>query len=130
MKYSRNFLRAFEKALIEIKDGPPYPRTGICKNVERCLPAKYIWGDVGGELLLVSLFRLWPKYSGMCGYPVPFNGGVISAYINEPLWDCSTQYGRNRWELLDFLLEQVQAMIREIDEYIEEHELEYLEGYK
>lgn len=125
MKYSRNFLSEVEGALLKTKQAPN-TGFGICHNV--IIGVGFSFHTETEAVKLVSrLAVLWPKFTGNYQFPVP-GGSYIQAQQSRTLWDKSTQYGKNRWELLDFLIEQVQAMIQEIDDYIEEHELEYLEG--
>lgn len=47
----------------------------------------------------------WPKHSGDWYFPIP--GGVDAFYNCPDKWDRSTEYGRLRWELLDFLIEEL-----------------------
>lgn len=46
----------------------------------------------------------WDKFSGDHFYPVP--GGVYEEY---ELWKKSTLYGKNRYELLDWCINQIKA---------------------
>lgn len=57
----------------------------------------------------------WPKCSDCRVYPVPIRNETPSAALaqmaymrerenNRSLWDASTEYGRLRWELLDWLI--------------------------
>lgn len=57
----------------------------------------------------------WPKRSNCRVYPVPIRNETPSAALaqmaymrerenNRSLWDASTEYGRLRWELLDWLI--------------------------
>lgn len=71
---------------------------GICHSV-------YCWH--GPEL--AKLFTSWPKYSGDDFLPIP--GGVeayAKAYRNDTMWDRNTEYGALRWELLEWLIEELQ----------------------
>ena len=49
----------------------------------------------------------WQKHSGYFDYPVP--GVVVSPvcmyHATHDLWDRKTEYGRNRWELVQYLLD-------------------------
>lgn len=61
------------------------------------------------ELELAKLFPRWPKYSG--DYLIPIAGGVeayTKAYHNDTMWDRNTEYGALRWELLEWLIEELQ----------------------
>lgn len=89
-------------------EGPRVPANGICSNAKP-------WVHSHIEInLLYDVFRVWPKRSGVCGYPVPSGDtyvGAVTAYnAATDCWDRNTEYGRLRWELLDFCIEQVEAM--------------------
>ena len=66
-------------------------------------------------LNLGQLIRSWPKFSGCGIYPVPpFTPcKPIDCYDffsrGDRFWDKNTQYGRNRIELLDFLIDLLKA---------------------
>lgn len=79
---------------------------GICANVEELVD---ITNDEVHELMC-----LWPKFSGNRVFPV---GGSLTGYknaaFNGTLWDKSTDEGRLRFELLDYLIETVEKMYNE-----------------
>ena len=54
-------------------------------------------------------FRRWPLFSGDISFPVPHpTMSTIDSYYNSnENWDTDTEYGRNRWALLAFLLEDL-----------------------
>jgi hypothetical protein len=71
---------------------------GVCANVSI------------RQVALQFGFRKWPKFSGLTDYPIPhFKFTPIRAFhyaqSREILWDKETQYGWDRWELVDFLIE-------------------------
>lgn len=71
-------------------------KLGICRSV-------------GYQHDLIKLFELWPKYSGSIVFPIP--GGMLAyneAKLNDTLWDLNTEYGQLRWELLEWLIEELQ----------------------
>lgn len=88
------------EALLKIKfEGPKVsPTCGICTNLI----------DYPG--FVADMSPLWPRYSGIKGYPVPAadNSSPIRAYYEaqgaENMWDRNQSYGQARWELLDFLI--------------------------
>lgn len=95
------------ETLLKIKDD--YPITfkgkgnGICSYFGLA-SAKYI----------TSKFPLWPKYSGISNFPVKSGRTETSsrsAFYRYHKWSRCTQYGKDRWELLDFLIEQVKKDI-------------------
>lgn len=60
----------------------------------------------------INLIRR-PEYSGAPVFPIPApNGGCPSdAFYDHPdLWDISTEYGRSRWEAIDYLLSLLEVM--------------------
>ncbi len=96
------------KALKIMRDGNEIDTNyGICRN--------YIVTCMGDDLETVMSnygisFEDWPLYSGSLRYPVfpamSTGEDAYFAYINQPKWDKFTEYGRNRWALLDWLIEQ------------------------
>ena len=64
------------------------------------------------ELFLQDMFELWPPSEGRLAFPVPgFNGLTAyeaygKAFAEGTLWDQSTEHGRARMELLNFLIER------------------------
>lgn len=80
------------------ENGPARPSLGIC---DQPLMIRLSMTDI-----LRDFFTTWPKYSGRITFPVPHpTYAPNEAYtILENLWDRGTEYGRNRWELLDHCL--------------------------
>jgi len=96
------------EALIEIRDKQRQDSSsGIRINVELALASANI--DVNCEMgKLLRVMRMWPKRSGAFSYPVPHPTiAPMIAYDTCDLWDKSTEYGRNRWELLGFLIKEL-----------------------
>lgn len=63
-----------------------------------------------------SKFPLWPKYNGNICWPISSgrkNTTAYDAFYNFHKWSIHTQYGRDRRELLDFLIEQVKKDIKD-----------------
>lgn len=93
-----------EKLLKDLKhlkeNGPKHKFAGICYHTQ-----------TQAEELMECLFTYWPKYAGCEYFPVPSDNENYTAYEaydtlhNDDKWDRDTQYGRDRWELLDFLIE-------------------------
>jgi len=82
---------------------------GICSNIP-CL----ITLDPEGESVLSDLMISWPKFSGHEIYPVNGVHSYCVAKTNGTLWDKSTEEGRLRFELLDYLIETVETMYNEV----------------
>jgi len=55
------------------------------------------------KTFLEHYFKRWDKFSGDSAYPVP---GGEHAYNSENVWDKSTEYGKLRWELFDFIKDE------------------------
>lgn len=115
-------LEAIESSLISLRSrGPSRADMGICANLDDELEqlgfgcyeeCAFSWRE--------GAFEIWPKFSGMLGWPVPSAESVPSAdpmktYYSASdagsLWDETTEYGRLRYELLDFLIEQIKKDI-------------------
>lgn len=53
--------------------------------------------------MLGKLFVEWPKFSGNTAYPIGW-----LARVSATLWDRNTEYGQLRWELLEWLIKELQ----------------------
>lgn len=100
--------------LIEIRErvqSGAYPsESGICDGVA-----------VANLHQLQTLWRSWPRFSGVRGYPVPgtplrnppnwdpHEAARRIFRLAADKWDPETRYGRDRRELLDWLIEQTEA---------------------
>lgn len=84
---------------------------GICSNA-------VVWSTIVGDLA-----RYWRKYSGVHNFPVPapaefeFVPSAVGKTVHEQayeassnIWDSNTQYGKDRLELLDFLIARLTAV--------------------
>ncbi len=61
-----------------------------------------------------KLFRMWPKFSGNIQFPVSGIDGMSAeeSYVyTKNLWRQSSQYGRDRMELLDFMISQLESQL-------------------
>lgn len=59
----------------------------------------------------ISTWSRWDKFSGWTGYPVPSpvpTDTAITAYASHSKW--RGQYGRDRYELLEFLIEDFKQL--------------------
>lgn len=95
-------LRGWAKAWLEGRDsGRFFPCGGICSNLKL---------DDANFDLLRDLMKAWPAGTGKGDYPVPHPDKNFSqAYrdaSNRELWNPEFEYARNRWALLDWLIEQ------------------------
>lgn len=85
----------------------PRRSMGICRQL-RDMNAWDPW--------IYQKFEKWPKFSGNIDFPVPkkylwvIEGDPENAFwttmADGDMWDRDTQYGRDRWELLDFLIQE------------------------
>jgi hypothetical protein len=97
--------------LLQIQvDGPVRSHSGICDHVTKVLPFAY--GKV--MPILEEMFKSWPLYSGNETFPVPHpEQDPEHAYLSTSgsIWDRDTEYGRNRWSLLEHCISQLQIQL-------------------
>lgn len=99
------------KALISMKDEVPDTCLGICWNI-RCLVGYRIDNWIDQKVVK------WGKFSGDIAWPVPCpkNGSPKEAFLHiRNLWE--GKYGQLRYELLDFLIEELTKEI-ELEELV------------
>lgn len=108
--YSRDFLHTVLAGAEKIRaDGPRSKNVGICSNISP--------SDKNVPLLIAELAKDWPKYSGKAMYPVPHDrmeaNNAYSAYLMHhwDMWSMDEAYGRNRWELLDHVINKLSAAL-------------------
>lgn len=104
--------------LKKVHEGPDKPKCGICSQrgiIELETPAFE---------LLKEVMAKWPKSSGSRLYPVPSpdpESPSVAYYTHNDLWNKNTEYGRLRWELLDWLSPEnyarMKAAMREWPKY-------------
>jgi hypothetical protein len=97
--------------LKDIKKKPHNPLAGICFNFE-WHENNFLNKDLDAVLMQYEIFISgWPNYSGIKRYPVPHTKykDPEMAYANCNKWSKSSKYGRMRWELLDWLIEQFES---------------------
>ena len=97
--------------LLQIQmDGPKNPRTGICDQLTKTLPFAY-------RLIMETMremFISWPLYSGDDTFPVPHpeqDSDIAYLCAEGTIWDRDTEYGRNRWSLLEHCISQLQIQL-------------------
>lgn len=91
-------------ALITVRNAGGNDQHGIC-----CAIAAGVNDLENAWKMLEKLFVKWPKFSGNPNYPI--NGGARAynkAKSSTALWDRNTDYGILRWELLEWLIEELQ----------------------
>ena len=86
----------------------PNPFEGICWNVnQRDMLVKDTTNWMN------RTYRKWPRWSGSYTFPVkPTDNCYYHAAAEGSMWDTDTQYGRDRWDLLRFL---IMEMLDELD---------------
>lgn len=85
-----------------------YYDIGICCAVERFFMRKDIRLQEKDGNMMRSIMRKWPKYSGRSYYPIPAvtePDPYFEYHKHTNLWSKETEYGRLRWELLEFCIE-------------------------
>ena len=97
--------------LLQIQvNGPKRPDKGICS--QHGSPVLYNTLVLGKGL--EEFFCTWPLYSGSEVFPVPHPTlDPEHAYLHTHgnLWDKNTEYGRNRWSLLEHCIRQLQIQL-------------------
>ena len=90
--------------------GPASYNHGICTQISRHL-------TIQERGYMLHLMQQWPGRSGSIDFPVPANRTDTSLkaaqikYIKsntKQMWDRNTEYGQLRWELLEWLIEELQ----------------------
>lgn len=93
--YRTSKLKEQLEKLKDLKASVPFKSQGICAY--------------SSVFLVADLSQHWPKHSGNELFPVPHPEATpVYAYSHYPKWDKDTEYGRNRYELLEFLIEQLE----------------------
>lgn len=93
--------------------------TGICSNLRNLrwehsdkYPGK------GESLYLIPYFVSWPLFSGDTDFPIPHVNAIADPKyskaqreycIHDDLYDRRSKYCRMRYELIDYLIERVEA---------------------
>lgn len=93
-------------------NGPATDKYGLCAVLEKSMAFAY--GNVHRELK--ALFESWPLYSGDPTFPVPKEGvdpDLAYLYNEGSYWDKNTEYGRNRWALLEHCIVQLAKQTEE-----------------
>lgn len=112
---------ALNVALIKLKlNGPEYRGAGICHNVRVTvagLPAPYDGRNVYACSvdIMDSLFQRWSEFSGFTTHPVKayLYTHASTEYNRRTLWTRWTRYGRARYRLLDYLINETNKWLVE-----------------
>lgn len=116
MRSPFSMLRVLQFIRDNVDDAPSWMdrRDGICPmlfdTARHLHAAGFARTDEFQEVYEVTCADMaaWPKHSGTISYPVrhPELAPELAYYYTEDKWDASTEYGRNRRELLDYLIEK------------------------
>lgn len=89
------------------------PNTGICGQITKQYLALGYPLQYSPQELVGSLSKDWEHYSGSPNYPIRTgNKGGCEQYGDTDLyWTKRSAYGRARYQLLEFLIAKVEAMI-------------------
>ena len=89
-----------------------YHSTGICNAVKHYLESHSDnYFTVHDSYTIYELMKDWPKHSGNNEFPITVRGiNPMKEYIDYyDKWDRKTEYGRLRWELLEWLIEKLES---------------------
>lgn len=107
---SKHLLAVLKNLRVDVHAETAVMTSGICHNVETNL--YYHYED---QMLLQDLMKAWPKYSGYWKFPIPDpmkpdnqDEAMWIYYKTHSMWDKTTAYGRLRWELLEWMIEQLE----------------------
>lgn len=107
-QFSNNHLRGVLRALLRVKNGEIDNRTnGICWNAQAlCGYDTYCVIEQGS--------KYWSNFSGDKNYPVPSTNREVSSQdmyedIDGDMW--TGEYGTLRYELLDFLIDELTTAV-------------------
>lgn len=95
-------------ALKLIREERVWDDCGICKNLNDLVDLNRKAYD-----FFINLMESWPKFSGSRMFPVSGVDSFHESMQNGTLWDKSTDEGRLRFELLDYLIETVENTYNE-----------------
>lgn len=88
-------------------------RYGLCYNFKEYVLAPYCFKYETVDNFLVEIFKLWPKYSGNEEYPTKVSSNEIFDYNRHTaMFDKSTEYGKLRWELFEFIYDVCNARLK------------------
>ena len=89
-----------------------YHSTGICNAIRHYLVERSEnHFTVRDSYTIYELMKDWPKHSGNNEFPITVRGiNPMKEYLDYyDKWDRKTEYGRLRWELLEWLIEKLES---------------------
>lgn len=116
-KMDSKIVAAICEALVEVCNDPLHYYS-ICHNFDLVIDRILLDDDVSynqADDWLGKTIQKWPKFSGDFNYPIWDRMSTPreqfwDARDSGNLWNNSTEYGRLRWELLAFLLEEASKL--------------------
>ena len=91
--------------------------TGICSSVDNYFGRKGYYTQSSDTYEVRSLMSYWPKFSSKDFYPIPspVPSKTPHDYFHEchDMWNQETEYGKLRWELLEFCIQRLKDHIYE-----------------
>jgi len=108
------FLPYVLEALKEIKNGNLLnEHCGICSNLHYICRDWYWkdwdiaeWSYELGTNILDYYFEQWEHFSGNIEYPI--EGSPDEYGMQGDMWDETNEWGKLRWDLLDYLIERIE----------------------
>lgn len=101
--------------LLQIKRNP-YKQYGICTCYNKIANNMDTTCFETISAYLGVSFKNWPEFSGSLMYPIKsYDERIANSFmynlagVKNAMWDRRTKYGKARWQLLDWLIEQFQA---------------------
>ena len=108
LKEFLSIIQSIKSGIIDIETG-----LGICTNVVYN-SMDILYEDVR-EIFKELRIDQWEHFSGCYEFPIPSTNKKLSNEdlyeATENLWDRRTKYGRLRWDLLDYLINQAEAKL-------------------
>lgn len=91
--------------------------TGICSSIDTYFRRKGYYTQSSDTYEIRSLMSCWQKFSGKDFYPIPSPNPSKTPheYFHEchDMWNQETEYGKLRWELLEFCIQRLEDRIYE-----------------
>ncbi len=119
---SNRYLKLTDEMLLEalkaikIESSLRDDTTGICSSVDTYFGRKGYYTQSSDTYEIRRLMSYWPKFSGKDFYPVPSPDPDKSShdYFHEchDMWNQETQYGKLRWELLNFCIQRLEDQLK------------------
>ena len=110
-----------KKILLEIlecikENGPENIDNGICSSMGHYQNYPVSMADEKIiDSIMDSIFKDWKHFSGSYAYPIPSTTAGVSHssqfHLTDHKWDKTTEYGRLRWDLLEFMISEIEILV-------------------